>query len=337
MKNIKFRKIAPLFLIAVTFLALSSCSKKESVQVAPTFSKITPLKQLDTSISTGNMGDWIAIQGEALETAQSITFNDATVDMKDVYYENNILYLQIPKVMPNEVTNKVKVTTAAGAFDFNFTVNIPNLKLTTMFNEYTAPGDTLKIYGDFFKLYEVDPTNTVVSFNGIEQPVIQVGENFITVKVPVNVAPNIKLTVKNSKFNATVVCPGYYQDRQFLITNFDDVAYTGYDGSQFVGLWTNPKPISGKYSLVKIGTEGSGWFYMMGTGVNYTSDMKDQPDKYEIRFELNMVTPIMKTKLYIYNYWNYTPAEIIAADLVVQNLGVWQTIRIPLEFNTPHS
>ena len=69
----------------------------------------------------------------------------------------------------------------------------------------------------------------------------------------------------------------------------------------------------------------------MGTGVSYTSDMKDHPDKYEVKFELNMITPIMKTKFYIYNYWNHTPAEITAADLVVQNLGTWQTVKITLE------
>jgi len=331
MKNIKFRKIAALLFIAAMFLTLASCTKKESLPDPPKFSKISPLKELGTSISTGNMGDWVAIQGENLETVQTITFNDALVNLNDIYYENNAIYMQIPVLMPKEITNKVKVVTGSGEVEFNFTVNIPNLKLTGMFNEFTIPGDTLKMYGDFFKLYEVDKTNTVVSFNGIEQPVIQVGDNFITVKVPVNVEPNIKLTVKNSKYNATAVCPGYYQDRQFLITNFDDKPYTGGDGASFVGAWTDPKPISGKFTYLTVGTGGSGWSYLMSTGAAYTADMKDNPNKYEIKFELDMITPIMKTKFYFYNYWNHNPAEITAADLVVQNLGVWQTIKIPLE------
>ena len=330
MKNIKFRKIVTLLFITAMLPTITSCSKKESLPDLPKFSKISPLKELGTSISTGNMGDWVAIQGENLGIAQTIMFNDASVNLKDVYYENNALYLQIPIVMPKELTNKVKVVTSSGEVEFNFTVNIPNLKLTGMFNEYTAPGDTLKIYGDFFKLYEVDKSNTVVSFKGIEQQVIQVGDNFITVKVPVNVEPNIKLTVINKKYNASAVCPGYYQDRQFLITNFDDRAYTGSDGAKFVGAWTNPKPISGKYTYLTVGTEGSGWSYLMSTGAAYTAEMKDHPDKYEIKFELNMITPIMKTKFYFYNYWNHNPAEITAADLVVQNLSVWQTIKIPL-------
>ena len=29
-------------------------------------------------------------------------------------------------------------------------------------NEYTSPGDTIMIYGDFFELYEIDSLNAVV-------------------------------------------------------------------------------------------------------------------------------------------------------------------------------
>ena len=42
-----------------------------------------------------------------------------------------------------------------------------------MFNEYTAPGDTIMIYGDFFNLYEIDSLNAVVDFNGKVSPVIK--------------------------------------------------------------------------------------------------------------------------------------------------------------------
>ena len=205
MKNIQLRKIAAFIFIAAMFLAISSCNKKDTLPGLPIFSKISTLKELGTTITTGNMGDWVAIQGENLETAKTINFNDVSVNLNDIYYENNAIYLQIPIVMPKQITNKVKVSTASGDIEFNFGVNIPNLKLTGMFNEYTIPGDTLKIYGDFFKLYEVDKSNTVVSFKGIEQPVIQVGTNFLTVKVPVNVESNIKLTVKNNKYNASAV------------------------------------------------------------------------------------------------------------------------------------
>ena len=331
MKNKKFNQIAGAFLMFALLVSMSSCSKKDQLPGQPTLNSISAIKNLTVPITGGNMGDWIAISGENLENVSKIQFNDVDVNLLDVYYEKKILYLQVPIAMPTAITDKVKITTTSGSVEYNYKVAIPNLKLTGMFNEYTAPGDTLKIYGSFFKLYKVDKTNTVVSFGGAENPVIDAGDNYLTVKVPQNAASNVKLKVVNKAFNVTADCPGYYQDRQFMITNFDDVPYTGGDGASFVGAWTNPKPVSGKYTYLKVGNGGSGWSYLMSTGASYTADMKDNPNKYVVKFELNMITPIMKTKFYIYNYWNYNPAEITAADLVVQNLGVWQTISIPLE------
>uniref|UniRef100_UPI0032164866 glycan-binding surface protein n=1 Tax=uncultured Draconibacterium sp. TaxID=1573823 RepID=UPI0032164866 len=322
-----FKLVAYVILLSV----IVSCKEDEKELIPPVFSKISSINELDVSVSSGEMGDWIALQGSNIETTNSVYFNDVAVDMQEVYYENNILYMQVPIAMPSEINNKVKVVTEGGEFEFDFTVNIPEIKLTHMFNEYTAPGDTMKIYGEFFGLYEVDPSNTVISFNGIEKSVIDVGDNYITVGVPENTDKNIKLQLINSKYNATAECPGYYYDRQSLVTNFDDVPYKGTSGVQYVGLWDAPEPLSGNYSLLTVDAGGSGWSYLVSNGFAYSEDMKDHPDKYEIKFELNMILPIMNTNFYIYNYWNHTPAQITASDLVVQKTGVWQTIRIPLE------
>lgn len=317
--------------IIIALLIIVSCEKNEAISDPPQLLKISLIEQLEGSISSGEMGDWVAIHGNNIESAYSIFFNDVAVDMEEVYYQDGILYLQIPIAMPKEVTNKVKVVTKGGEVDLDFTINIPQIKLIYMHNEYTPPGDTLKIYGSFFELYEVDSTNTVISFAGIEKPVIRVEKNYITVKVPENVEQNIKLRLINNKYKVSAVCPGFYYDRQNIITNFDDVPYTGSSGIQYVGLWTDPKPLSGKYSLLKVGPEGSGWTYLIETSFPYTDDMKDYPNKYEIKFEINMVLPIMKTNFYFYNYWNHSPAQITPSDLVVETLGKWQTIRIPLE------
>lgn len=320
-----------LLVIGCCVLLVFACQDDEFVPEAPVFSKITSLYALDSVIVSGEMGDWIAIQGQNITEAKEIHFNDVAVAIEETYYEDDILYLQVPIAMPTEIDNKVKLTTEGGSFDFNFTVNIPDIKLTGMFNEYTAPGDTMKIYGEFFDLYEVDTLNTVVVFEGKEQPVIQVGSNFITVAVPEDVTENIKIELVNKKYNASAICPGYYRDRQALVTNFDDVPYTGTSGVDYVGLWDNPEPVDGNYSLLTVGSEGSGWSYLIGTGFAYTDDMKDHPEKYEVKFELNMILPIMNTHFYLYNYWNHAPAQITPADLVVQSLGVWQTVRFPLE------
>ena len=196
-------KIAMLknYLISI-FLVLSqvlffSCDSDEVISDPPRFQKVTVIDDFDSVISSGDMGDWIAIKGENLESTNAIFFNDISVDMEEIYYDNDILYLQIPIAMPLDINNKLKVVTESGEFDLDFTVNIPNIKLTGMFNEYTLPGDTMKMYGDFFELYEVDSSNTVIVFDGIESPVIQSGEKYLTVRVPENAGQNIKLKIVN--------------------------------------------------------------------------------------------------------------------------------------------
>lgn len=336
MKSKNIQKYIAYMFTAMLLLSITSCEKDDDVLGLPVFSKITPIKELDKAITTGSMGDWVAIQGTNLESTSSIRFNDVEVDMEEVYYENETLYLQVPVKLPGDITNKVTVTTEAGNIDFNFTVDVPDLKLTSMFNEYTLPGDTIKIYGNFFNLYEVDSSTTVVSFGGIEKPVIKASDTYLTAQVPQNVQSDVKVEVINKKHNVTAVCPGYYQDKHNVITTFDsDFPYTSGTGQQWVGEWTNPKPTSGKYIRFEVDQAtypyGLGWFYLCENSVNYTMDMMTNPDKYVLKFELNMLKPIKATSFFIYYYWAVAPTPMSGETFTVTTLGLWQTVTIPLE------
>lgn len=337
MKTKNIKKDVMLILLALLTISVVSCKSDDNIPSdPPTFSKVTTIKDMATSINGGNMGDWIAIQGTNYEQTDSILFNDVAVSLKDMYYENNVLYTQIPVKLPSKVTNKVTVKTQGGETAFDFKVNIPNLQLTSMFNEYTLPGDTIKIYGKFLSLYEVDHSNTVVSFGGKESPVIKATENYITAKVPLDVQPDVKVKAINKKHNAEAVCPGYYQDKHHVITTFDsDFPYTSSTGEQWVGEWKNPKPTSGKYLRFEVDQatypSGLGWFYIFTSDVNYTLDMVQHPDKYTLKFELNMALPIKNTNFFIYYYWAVAPTAMSGDFFNVQNLGIWQTVNIPLE------
>lgn len=320
------------------FLAISviSCKEDSVVMDPPAFSKVSTIKDLATTISTGNMGDWIAIQGTHLGQVDSILFNDVAVQMKDAYYENNVLYTQVPIKMPKSITDKVVVKTKSGDTSFDFKVNIPDLQFTGMFNEYTPPGDTIKIYGKFITLYEVDHSNTVVSFGGKESPVIKATDTYITAKVPMDVQPSVRVTVINKKYNVQAVCAGYYQDKNNVVTTFDaDFPYTSSTAQQWVGEWPAPKPVSGKYLRFEVDQatypNGLGWFYIFESGVSYTLDMMQHPDQYTLKFELNMAMPIKTTQFFIYYYWAVAPTPIGGEYFSVQNPGVWQTVNIPLE------
>ncbi|MDR0541533.1 MAG: glycan-binding surface protein [Dysgonamonadaceae bacterium] len=330
-------KIQYLFLIAAAVFFSWSCEDNgEEAAGNPSLTKVSPIKDDAVSISSGNMGDWISITGKNLESVQAIRFNDVDVDMKEVYYENNVLHLQIPVKMPLEVTNKLTVITRGGESSFDFTVNVPNLELTGMFNEYTLPGDTIKIYGKFLDLYEITSENTKIVFGNIESPVIDNNSNYLTARVPQNVQANVKVKAVNSKFNATAECPGWYQDKHNIVTTFDDdFPYTNGTGQQWVAAWPDPKPTSGKYIRFEVTPEtysnGLGWFYLMEHNVNYQIDMLSHPENYVLKFELNMLNPIQRTKFFIYFYWAIDPNPIGSEYFSVQNPGVWQTVTIPLD------
>ena len=333
-KNIK--KDILLMLIALLIISVVSCKDDNVLPDPPAFSKISTIKNVETPISTANMGDWIAIQGANLEQVDSILFNDVSVQMKDAYYENNVLYAQVPIKLPKNVTDKVIIKTKGGDTSFDFKVNIPNLQFTSMFNEYTLPGDTIKIYGKFITLYEVDNSNTVVSFGGKENPVIKATDTYITAKVPLDVQPNVRVKVINKKYNVEAICAGYYQDKNHVITTFDsDFPYTSSTAQQWVGAWKTPKPTSGNYLRFEVDQatypDGLGWFYIFESNVSYTLDMVQHPDKYTLKFELNMGMPIKTTQFFIYYYWAVAPMPMGGEYFTVQNPGVWQTVNIPLE------
>lgn len=325
-----------IILVAFFCVSISSCKKDEEKFEAPKGKMISTVKNLDVPISGGDMGDWIAIHGSNLKSTEMIMFNDIQADIRQIYFENDIMYLQVPIKMPEEVNNKVVVKTKGGEVSYDFSVSIPNLEMTSMFNEYTLPGDTIKLYGKFLRLYEVDSLNTVVSFGGIESKVIEVGETYLTAKVPANVQSNVKVQVINSKFNARAVCPGYYQDKNNVITTFDaDFPYNGTTGAQWVGEWTSPKPTSKKYLRFEVDQtrypNGLGWFYLFESGVQYTLDMVQHPENYVLKFELNMTVPIQRTSFFLYYYWAVAPVPLGGESFNVQTPGLWQTVSIPLE------
>lgn len=331
-----YRTHLSIFTVLLLLLVIASCKKDDVKPGVPKMLNISTIKKLDSVIFQGNMGDWIALHGTSLANVTEIKLNDVLVDLEEIYEENGVVYLQIPVKLPVEVTNKLYLSTKGGTTDLNFTVSSPDLELTSMFNEYTLPGDTIRIYGKFLKLYEVDASNSVVLFGNLESPVITATDNYITAKVPEAVQSNVKVTLKNNKYNAEAVCPGYYQDKHHVITTFDsDFPYTSGTGQQWVGAGPEPKPTSGNYIRFEVDQQkypdGLGWFYLMENSYEYQLDMILHPEKYVLKFELNMGLPIRKTNFFIYYYWAVAPSPIGGDLFTVQNLGRWQTVSIPLE------
>ena len=342
MKAIHYKKII-ILLTVILFAFLPSCDKNtEEPEGPPTLAKITPIKDVSTTLSGGNMGDWIAIFGQNLKSTYAIYFNDVEVDMEEVYYENNVLYLQVPIKIPLNVSDQLKIITPGGEASYNFVVGVPDLELTAMFNEYTLPGDTIKIYGRFLDLYEIDSDNTVVVFGDIQTPVIENGSTYITAKVPTNVQANVKVKAINSKYDAVAICPGFYQDKNNVITTFDDDFPYGGSVSNWASIVAliddNSKPFSSGnclwfYVNQENAPNGLGWWYLMENSYAFSEDMENNPGDYVLKFELRMGNPINSTNFFVYNRWNNdNPLPRLSGEtFVVLEYNQWQTITVPFE------
>lgn len=321
-----------LFLI----ISLSACSDENNEIKPITLAKITTVADLNTAITEAALGDFIAIHGTGLDihNIDSVLINDVKVDLLEVYTENDILYLKIPVKLAINVTDKIYIYNKAGYKEIPFKAVAPALYLERMFNEYTKPGDTIMIYGDFFELYEINPLNAVVDFNGKESKVISSANNYLTAQVPKDVDKNIKVKVKGLKYDVEAFCPGRYYDNECMIMDFDDLM-----PSNPVNVVTNPNDkqrLSGNFLRIDNTSEYSGWWYIAEKGgVPYTDDMLNNYQNYVIKCEFRTANQFIDGKIRFCNYlfWDASPMEWIPKNFVFQNFNRWETVTLPFVVN----
>lgn len=321
-----------LFLI----ISLSACSDENNEIKPITLAKITTVTDLNTAITEAALGDFIAIHGTGLDihNIDSVLINDVKVDLLEVYTENDILYLKIPVKLAINVTDKIYIYNKAGYKEIPFKAVAPALYLERMFNEYTKPGDTIMIYGDFFELYEINPLNAVVDFNGKESKVISSANNYLTAQVPKDVDKNIKVKVKGLKYDVEAFCPGRYYDNECMIMDFDDLM-----PSNPVNVVTNPNDkqrLSGNFLRIDNTSEYSGWWYIAEKGgVPYTDDMLNNYQNYVIKCEFRTANQFIDGKIRFCNYlfWDASPMEWIPKNFVFQNFNRWETVTLPFVVN----
>ena len=331
-----FEKVSyPIWVIFLLCFAVS-CSDNEDGTMPITLTKVTTVSDMQTPIVEASLGDFIAIHGTGLDinNIDSILINDVKVDLREVYTENDILYLKIPVKLAVEVTNKIYIYNHWGCQEIVFKTNSPDLYLERMFNEYTKPGDTIMIYGDFFELYEIDSLNAVVDFNGKISKVITSADKYLTAQVPKDVDKNIKVKVKGLKYDVEATCPGRYYDRECMIMDFDELVPTSM--ANVVVDEEDEQRFSGNFLRIDDKSTWNSWWYIAEiSDVPFTDDMLDNPGDYEIKCEFRTANQLIDGKIKFCNYlfWDAAPMEWVSTDFVIQNFNRWETIRLPFVVN----
>ena len=191
------------------------------------------MSETPQAITGGVLNQMIKIKGKNLSHVKSISFNGLEVDVRHAAYaERDFCNVTIPRKIPKEVTNKLVYTTEQGIVTVDFPVNIPNLQLDGLKNEFTLQGDKVQVMGDYFDLYgfskdEELNTATITIHNddlGYSEviPTDSITETYMGILIPKDAPDNSLITFEWDGMDGrkTKTIP-YRMSDQLMFSNMD--------------------------------------------------------------------------------------------------------------------
>ena len=319
-----------LFAIAGTFQA---CKKEERGEPRIRYVRLTDAQKADSLITSSFMGGTIAIVGENLGGVSEAWFNNRKALLVPTYISDKSLIVNVPSVVPTEITNKIKLLFSNGkVLEYDFKVNVNRPLLSGMQNEYALEGQTTTIRGNFFYA----PVKVIFT-GGAEAEIVNFSDNIIEFKIPVGAQPG-PITV-SSNFGETR-SNFYYKDDRNIIISSDP--YIGWWGAAFVVTTpgpNDPPKINGNYIRVTRTFVATNWVEIAGGSdqayYNNSRRIPDEsitnPDRYYLKFEVNTLKPYNG---YMFRINLALPAAANYAYLwqpPFDSKGKWETVTIPFE------
>lgn len=127
--------------------------KYEIADGVPTLKYVrSPLPEEADSLLVGAyLGNTVCLVGDNLRSIYELYFNDQKATLNTSYMTDHTVLVDIPKNIPEEVTNKIYMITKSGAkVDFDFNVMVPAPVVSSMSCEYAPAGSEAVLYGDYF-------------------------------------------------------------------------------------------------------------------------------------------------------------------------------------------
>jgi hypothetical protein len=324
-----------LFLVVLLGTVLSvSCSDDESGCGTPEITRVSTAQNRAETIAGGNMGDFIIIQGHDLCGVQSLLINDVEVDLRQAFITPAEITLQIPRVVPQEVSNQITLTTGGGSVTAPLEVSVPPLVVYGLAaNEYALAGETVVVKGANFDLYAVTPEAGKVTFGGVAADVLYSSYDSVVTVVPPGIPDGpANIVVSGTYGDGTAIFP--YRDNRTLLISSDP--WWGWWGGDYVASGDTPPAISGNYIHVKREIGSWAWTEVVGgpnnvdgsTTKNIPADAMQNPANYLFKFEVNTLKP------YSANQIKITLGEDNDASTYLwphyDTHGAWRTVSIPL-------
>ncbi|MGQ1945716.1 glycan-binding surface protein [Geofilum sp. OHC36d9] len=337
MKNFKFLNK---FLWGASFLLLTVFSCEDIVTYndgyddqltstgAPVIDSITYMPG-ETAIETASLDEMIAIYGSNLSNVESVLFNDVEADLKLIYAVNSRIVLPVPREFPEVVTNKITLKTKLGSTETDFMVSIPQLQVTGLYNEFATAGDTVKILGKNFDLYDISEESGVVKINDSQVPILESSAEYLIVKIPEGTPDAAIISVSSPSVDVPREIS--FRDKGFQILNFEgtwgDTDLFKTDGSNT----GDPVLPSGIDAMLRITGSFDAWSWNVpyGGGFNFSDqEMSDNMDDYYFKFE--MLTKSNKSLAIgnlIINGYSWNPG---AGGVAFNTYNKWKTMTFEL-------
>jgi len=317
-------------------LALNSCKKDESGTPSIDYIRVTNPASSDSLLVGAGQGQLIAIMGNNLKNAVEVWFNDQKARLTPTYITNTTILASVPSDIPKEITNTLKIIFKNGfVLNYDFQVQISKPYVNSMACEFVNDGDVAVIRGDFFYA----PVTVTLS-DGTPVDIVSLKDKEIQFTVPagamagpITVETNFGITKSNF----------WFRDNRNVIIGSDP--YEGWHDPSLVvsnpGAG-DPAKINGNY--IRINKMISSWSWNelasgdAGSMPSYSKNIPDDailnPDKYNLKFEINTLKPYNNSMIRI-NAGIYSSSEADNSNYQwappYDTKGKWQTVVIPFE------
>lgn len=188
-KILRYILVAPVALMTV---AMTGCSESDADKDQGKDPKVSYFRYTDPAtanehITEAYLGEKIAICGSDMGDVQQIWFNDQKAMLNPAYVTSDVIIVEIPNAISENVTNTVRLVTSKGnATTVDFYTMVPEPIISSMSCEWANPGDVVEINGDYFVTDDEYPIQ--VSFPGgatvSQDDILSFSRTRMTVKVP---------------------------------------------------------------------------------------------------------------------------------------------------------
>lgn len=327
MKTLKYIIVA---LLAVGTGLLTACKEEETTNEPLSVTKISTVVDREVGITVANLAQYVIIQGTGLNNVHAIRVNDVDVDLKQAYITTHEITLQIPRVVPGEISNTITLTANNQTISAPIEVNVPSMVVDGMLNEFTPVGDTMRVVGDYFDLYGITTQSGELFFGGKKMEIAKATGNTLSFLLPADAAEGSQIKLV-SPICGEMMVPGKYKERGNILCDFDP--YWGWGGQAYLSSGPTPVSVSGQFSHFKNSTHG-GWCgetAIVQVGLTYFPEVLDNPGNYVFKFEVNTLKPLVKRKIGLYFSQIGYAWEPFASGLAFNTNGEWKTISIGLD------